>query len=179
MNRAPHRRAFTAAGLTLAALLIAACADSSVSPDAQRDVMVDATRVFTEEVRSGLMTDLTEVTDDGTAPHRCADGGTRYTYVSVVGPAEWENLASSPVNAASAAETRLLGTVLQLDTDLVHTSFPTFDSVERPDVKVGEPSTTTYSITEGENKGITLAFTIAISEDSRIRTDIVGSTRCG
>lgn len=168
------------AGFFAAVLLAGGCTEAGPPPEEQRDVVVKTAQALVDATSTSMNTDAVDVTDDGTTARECPEGGARYTYAAMIGPASWEDRAHSPAEALSGVDTGMLGRVARMQSDPALDFFPDFDEETWAKPTAPEdPRSTTYSATRGDAEGISLTYVIDLNPDDEVVAEITAHTRCG
>ena len=139
-------------------------------------MVVKTAQALVEATTKSMNTDTVDVT----TARECPDGGSRYTYAATIGPASWENLAGSPAEALSDAEAKMLGRIMQMQSDPGLDFVPDFDDRTRTaPTEPEDPRSTTYLSTQSDSEGINLTYVIDLNPDDELVAEITAHTRCG
>ncbi|MBO0919773.1 hypothetical protein J1G42_02900 [Cellulomonas sp. zg-ZUI222] len=173
-----RRDAAMATALVAAAMLAGGCTGPLPS-DEQRAAMVDATRMVVEGTAEGLGTESIDVTDDGTEPRACADGGSQYVYAAKIGPIASGDLSSTLAGALTSAETGFLGVMQKFRLQITSGVLAELDEASIIDAPHPDGDRrVTYAVSTGELEGITLTYLGSPTDGDQVVTTIRGYTRC-
>lgn len=174
------QRAVLAAVLVVVLLSAGACGDRGPRPQEQREVVLRTVQTLIDLTGESMSTSAVEVTDDGTTLRACPEGGSRYIYAAVLGPADWDGYADGATRALESTFNATLGWMLALNTEPEYEFAPRFDDqTSSVPTDPREPLSASFVATNGADEGISLTAIVRLTDDDEVYAELSAQTRCG